>query len=293
MNELTPEKYRRLALIRELYLRGVEQSQLAGPVGAASILAFHDAVELFAHMAATHQGLQPQPNARFVDYWKSVEGLQEATPMDALNRARVGLKHHGIFPDALSVESLRAAVTAFFRDSTPPVFGVEFDALSMVDLIAFTQTRSAIETADNFANEENWVRALIHLGFAFHELLHEFREPGASPFSEWPSFYASVSGEGDLVDDVNEAMNDLGNEVGYEVSRLEDAIELVAIGVDLRRWQQFTRWTPPVFRKSENDRPTFDPAWGAHAEGQGFGRDQFDFCREFVIDSAMRLQRSG
>ena len=41
----------RLALIRYLYIQGVDQSEQPEPMALLSILTFHDAVEMFCHLA--------------------------------------------------------------------------------------------------------------------------------------------------------------------------------------------------------------------------------------------------
>jgi hypothetical protein len=53
-NSLPTESMRRLAFIRALYQQGVEQSGQLEPWTAASVLSFHDAVELFMILSAEH-----------------------------------------------------------------------------------------------------------------------------------------------------------------------------------------------------------------------------------------------
>ena len=49
---LDPLTMGRLALIRLLYLQGLEQSRLPQPVVYSSVLTFHDTVELFLGLTA-------------------------------------------------------------------------------------------------------------------------------------------------------------------------------------------------------------------------------------------------
>ena len=57
--------------------------------------------------------------------------------MHAFNKARVGLKHHGVLPAKVHTEAIRANVTSFFVESTILIFGVEFDDISLESVMHF------------------------------------------------------------------------------------------------------------------------------------------------------------
>ncbi len=102
LNEITME---RLAFLKYLYGVGIEQSQQPEPLAAASILTFHDSVELFLELSCEYLNAGPENRKKsdFMDYFghvKSVVGndLQQREAMRRLNDARVSLKHHGSLP---------------------------------------------------------------------------------------------------------------------------------------------------------------------------------------------------
>jgi len=67
---LDAEAVKHLALIRLLYLQGVDQARQPQPLSLFSLLTFHDSVELFLVLAADHVGAQmPQRDPSFLDYW--------------------------------------------------------------------------------------------------------------------------------------------------------------------------------------------------------------------------------
>jgi hypothetical protein len=130
----------RLRFIRALYLRAVDTASQPEPIGALSVLGFHDAVELFLHLAADHLNVPLKSGVTFAGYWGPID---EAIPGDStlsgrvamrqLNQVRVGLKHHGALPAHSSIEGHRAATTSFLESNTPLVFdGVAFGKLDMV-----------------------------------------------------------------------------------------------------------------------------------------------------------------
>lgn len=97
------DSVRRLAFIRYLYQEAVRQSEQPEPMCAASVLAFHDAAELFLVLACEHLDVGKRSMA-FLAYWEELsrmipdDGLTQKKAMSRLNEARVGLKHHGNMP---------------------------------------------------------------------------------------------------------------------------------------------------------------------------------------------------
>src|SRR6266496_2832550 len=119
---LDETEMRRLAFARYLFTLGVSQSKAAEPLAPASLLTFHDAVELYLQLASERLNVgKAQPN--FMEYWDFInpklapEELPQKESMRRLNKARVALKHHGTFPSKLDVESFRATTASFFEDS--------------------------------------------------------------------------------------------------------------------------------------------------------------------------------
>ncbi len=140
---VTETSLQRLAFIRYLYAIAVEQSRQSEPFGAASVLTFHDSVELFLQLAAETKGINTA-DLKFMQYWDVLKPhlqngeLRQKEEMRRLNKSRVDLKHIGILPSKLVIEALRANTTSFFEENTPLVFGIEFGKISMTYLIQNT-----------------------------------------------------------------------------------------------------------------------------------------------------------
>src|SRR5438874_2645254 len=124
---------RRLAFIRYLYTLAVKQSMQPEPLGAASILTFHDSVELFLHLAYEHLNLSTGNEPTFMGYWDQLapklptSGLPQREAMRRMNKSRVALKHHGTLPSRLDVDAFRANITSFFEDSSTMVVVIKFN----------------------------------------------------------------------------------------------------------------------------------------------------------------------
>jgi hypothetical protein len=196
MNTLSEDKMRRLTFIRYLYGLGVEQSRRPEPLAAASILTFHDSIELFLQLAAEHLNVSKK-RIEFEEYWTLIESalqgkrLAERESMRRLNKLRVNLKHDGTFPSPLSIEGFRGSITGFFEVNTPIVFGVEFGDISMVGLVAFEDTRNSLDESSRLAAESSYVEAIDKTALAFAQLLSGYEtratgqafSPRYSPFN--------------------------------------------------------------------------------------------------------------
>src|SRR6266487_3220116 len=118
----------RLAYIRYLYTIGAQQSRQPEPLSSASILTFHDSVELFLQLASEVWNASPSTNQEFMGYWDILRPhipggqLSQKESMGRLNTARSGLKHRGIWPNKGVIDELATSVTNFFEDNTPTVF---------------------------------------------------------------------------------------------------------------------------------------------------------------------------
>lgn len=142
MDELT---MRRLAMVKHLYKQGVELSYQVEPNNGFCLLPFQDSVEMFLHLCSEKEGLSINQNTKFLDYFKGMPKLQYQSQMEHLNRTRVALKHHGIIPSGLDVEISRVNVTDFFRLNMLEFFGVDFDNISMISVVADEKVRELLE----------------------------------------------------------------------------------------------------------------------------------------------------
>ena len=59
---------KRLVFIKYLYTQGLTQSKQSPPLSSASVLSFHDAVELFLHLTLEHVGASKK-DPSFMEYW--------------------------------------------------------------------------------------------------------------------------------------------------------------------------------------------------------------------------------
>jgi hypothetical protein len=197
--------------------------------------------------------------------------------MNRLNKARVSLKHYGIMPAQLEIEAFRASTTEFLNENTQLLFGVDFNTVSLVDFISYTETKRLLSEASEFMKNNQLIEAMGKIAISFSTLFVECQDVlrdryGRMKFAKRdigpprrnrndPSSEAFMRG---IVDSLN------ANSA---------AIEILGLGFDFRRYRQFVNLTPTVsggrvYRQSDPT-PTMD---------------RCRFCFDFVVESAIKLQ---
>lgn len=282
---------KRLTFIRFLYLQGLEQVRCPQPLAATALLSFHDAVEMFLLLAAEHLGVNLTTNVSFDGYWNQISenaGVQlpGRPAMRRMNKSRVNLKHHGSIPSAVDLEQFRGDVTTFLTDATQKVFAADFHSLDMIDLVTQQRALALLRTADAQAGQGDHTEALASLSEAFEDLLSDYanrkRAPdGSSPYIMWPPddmvhfgseqrVYSMLSWEGRYF-------------VGG-LQQMQRAIRVLAMGLDYRRYARFELLVPFVDR-FDGGRDRFV----APAPGLQVGDQEYQFCKQFVIETALHL----
>ena len=160
----------RLAKIKYLYKIGIEQSMQVEAFAGFSILSFHDCAEMFLLLVAEDHGDKTEPKS-FMDYWNKFPDLTLYEPMNSLKERRRVLKHKGIFPSKDDIEESRVTITQFFRENTEKIFGIDFDTISLADLIEYPNIKEYVQNAETALNQNHIYECLLNVKIGFEELL--------------------------------------------------------------------------------------------------------------------------
>ena len=287
MDDLT---VRRLAVIKQLYLQGVQQSYEYEPLNGFSILSFHDSVEMFMNLCAETKNISVPRNTTFVGYYDLLDDLECKATMDNLNKKRVSLKHSGAIPSILDIEVARANVTDFFNRNTPPFFNVDFEDISLVSLVKDESVIHYIELAHEFINDGKFSDAIMNLHFAFNELIccHTTDADGFyyPRFSSIESFTFCKSQHINL--GAGRSFDNFVDKTIKSFENLDDAISIIGLGIDYRRYYKFNLLKPIYSAYYKDGRREY---CGRMPENVVCNSKNAKFCFNFVIDSALQLQR--
>ena len=232
---------KRLAFIKYLYKVAVELSERPEPLSSASILTFHDAIELFLQLASEYLDLSKK-DIYFLDYWGLLSpklpnsGLTQKESMRRLNNARVSLKHYGNLPSKLAIEAFRASATNFFEENTSLVFRVEFSDISLIELVQCIDAKNNLKVAEELLKENKIEKALDKVAVAFAQLIDDYvsRKPGRLFFGESTTFLSSTltSSLNGLESSNRERMlARFIKEVIESIEALQGAVKILSLGI--------------------------------------------------------------
>lgn len=281
--------YKRLAHIKQLFNIGIEQSHKPESIAVFSLLAFHDSIEMFLKLLAEHKGLN-STNYNFMDYWTNIPNLTLKESMRNLNARRVNLKHKGLLPAKSEIEISRVNTIDFFQQNTFTQFSVEFDDISLIELVSYDKVREYLEISQKSLNNKEPESCIENVAYAFDELLYTYEANKGhwhSPFSFVKdmrfqnSFFMGLSNTnikefkelGRFVDDVNKSLKGL-----------QKAIKITSLGIDYKEFIMFDFLTPEVTRWHEGQLKCYISG------KRNWTEENCQFCIDFVIKTALKLQ---
>jgi len=281
----------RLSLIKYLYINGINQSYKSEPFYGLSILNFHDSVELYLELLAEEFGFTKTKNIGFIKYWELISqkgtNLPLKTSMEKLNTARVSLKHSGLIPSKIDIEFFRAITTEFFEETSESIFKMKFKDISIVDYIKFDKVKNYLKLAESKFNEGNKKETLENLALSFHYLLNDYEESARAEFNYSPfsfgrlEFLTGLSEIGQFSRNIYESINTLKN----STIKMQNVLRVISFGIDYIKYIKFNSITPIICYSLKSK----EPVAGSINEEE-ISSDNFEFCRDFIIESALKLQ---
>lgn len=298
----------RLAFIHSLASMGERQARQPEPLAALAVLTFHDSIELFLHLAAEHVDAQrgqlgKNRMLKFEEYFgiineamsrneaMSADRLVHQAAITRLNDARIALKHHGTPTARHAVEQLGAEVTRFFEDNTPLVFGIEYRTISMVNLVTCEPARLSLQKAEDHLADGNTEGAQVATATAFAQLIRDYEQRatsryGRSPFAFGDTF-AFDSSQFRNPSLFYTEQHQFEDRLMKSVQALQEAMKIVGLGIDYRRYTKFRLLTPGV-RFGHGPDPVVFKRGGTQAQPPSLEACRFSF--DFVIETAIQLQ---
>lgn len=286
-------KIHRLAFAKYLYLVGVEQSKSPEIMASASLLTFHDSVEIFLQISAEHLNIgSSQPS--FLEYWdffskKLSTDFPQKESMRRLNKARVSLKHSGTLPSKLDIESFRATTTAFFNDATKMVFNIEFDELSLTEFVDPEESREHLKKANEFIKNSSFQEASAEIALAFNKMIdwHENISKGDGFYS--PLYFGKNM---TFLSAFSMGMNkrDYGKVAEFidatkeSIESMRSALKILALGIDYRKYVKFKSNLPHVSRVVSGNYFT-----QSNGREKNLNEQYLRFCINFVIECSVIL----
>jgi hypothetical protein len=238
--------------------------------------------------------------------------------METLNRLRVNLKHHGVMPAPSEIESARVHVHDFFLENIPIMFSLSLKEASLVPVVSYDSARGHLQQAEAHIGQQAYNDAMTEIAFAFHALIEEYETRISSTYGRSPYVFSQVSGYspgfpgagfgsilgsgaggpiGAFIGPVARNVGDrwrqeelvrFAGEVSEALTLVQRGLKILSLGLDYNRYARFTHLTPSVVR--EQGQLTCPAALNRTRREATL--EECQYCVDFVIDAALRLQES-
>lgn len=276
----------RLSFAKYLHYSACEQSRSAELLAAASLLMFHDALEMFLQISAEHLDAgSNQPS--FMDYWNilspKLEGqaLPQKESMRRLNKARVSLKHNGTLPSRLDIEAFRGAATSFFVEACPMIFGIPFEELSLIEYVSNDDVREHLKKAEACSENGDFSTATDEIAVAYEKLIDGYSKEKTIEYYKTHSYDSSVN----ILSGKRLRLRD--PEIQEVLRQMQETIRILALGIDVKKYMRFKSNLPAVTAtmdgKYHATRIIRSNAWKQP------NKHYVEFCILFVVECAIRL----
>jgi hypothetical protein len=163
------------------------------------------------------------------------------------------------------------------------VFGADFLSLDMTDLVTQQAAVTRLRDAERHAHLGDYTEALAQLSEAFDELLSDYADRKRTASGSTLYTFGPKHGFGHITARPNSQFADRVKKLTNAADRMQRAIRVLTVGLDYRLYARFEMLLPQVDYYMDGHRKVH-PLPGFEA-----GDDEYQFCRQFVIETALHL----
>ena len=301
----------RLTYIKFLWLQAEEQARQAEPFCNFALLSMQDAIEMFIHTGILKHNAKKNLKDGFEIMWNSLNekllvnhrSLTQKPSILQVNSARVSLKHHSTFPSVQQLNEYVVFVKTFFKENTPLVFDVEFDSISLADLIINEEIREHIKKAELYLSTKSYNESVTESALGMRKLIDYFNEKARSQ----SGYRNSISDLRSIIKDVriNPDYQTLGSGASKEmnctrslskqtenflkkteevIEKIDAFIRLNALGIPYGKYVRFNSIVPEI-------RYYLDGHYKVQKYDLNISdSNEVQFCISFVVESALKEQ---
>lgn len=294
---LDSQTKRRLVHVKAVYSQGLGLSKAGGEIeGGLAVVAFDNSLEMMMYTCLEYsqskvkermdlEGLLDLTSKALTNLGKDACRTLRPVEVRNLHKARNAVQHEGNMPSRGDVERFASTTVSVLRAVCSKVFAVDFDEVSLAQLIRDPGAKSEFLKADAAYSEGRYPDSLVCCGCAFYSamLMEEGRLFGSSMTAARPT----VKGE------ENQKLLDYAN-------KLAEEIEVLKLGLDYKAYQKFRQsfgfklgvWEalgiPGDFPALEKE--LREKTKGLYDSADPSLRTTARFCLDFAVDSVLRWE---
>jgi hypothetical protein len=154
-----------LLLSKRMFLEGTNNADRPNSFSSGlAISLFQDSVEILVWALIKERNIQVKEGAGFVSNIEAIQKqdikLNHIAKLYELNKARIGFKHYGNLPDQGEAGKFQLYVEEFLRDSCKQHFGINFDELSLADLISDPEISSLLKESEKLCLDDKFQESI-------------------------------------------------------------------------------------------------------------------------------------
>ena len=285
-----------LLIVRYLFREGVHALESNLPYSSSlAVSLFQDAAELLLASIAIVVDAKVSPNTSFLAYWDLIESApknpnRKVVPSKAalarLNGARVAFKHRGQLIQQDDANRIRIDTEVFLKQTTSLFFDREFDAISLIDLVARQDVRENLRKAEILLASGEIDGALLSCAIAHYELSATYSD--LVPEIAWTLEHDArdlLPGQDGM------AFEQIIRKIVDSAKEHREVILQLVVRSNVEHYARFKKLTP-IVAKTENGKYRHEWGWKGKrvSEDRDEVLDEVRFCIEFVLQSALRSQ---
>lgn len=299
LQKLKPHIIYRLVLAKTIFKKGIQFCDIPNDTFNFSngLIALHDALDNFAGAIASQLNISLTQKSYLLDILNAIEGCERKTDASfsliskneiiQLNTIRNNIKHQGIVPNTNHAKGLIVPIISFFQEYSRRYFGLEWEIVSLADLIKDSSIKAQVKTAEDFIEQSKYKEALNEMALikfkVFEESLLQIELDPKYDFLKPPS-------EEDKK--LRESINIFPGQGRGWFSDLYDRADFLEKGIDRNLMRVFENLTAKVGINNNKEWKyilNHSHNWGP----PNWTKENALFCYDFLIDAIIKNQKKN
>ena len=307
--EISRDKIERLTFVKYLLSQANVQKNLERPLCSSAILTIHDSIECFLQLCfEIKTGKAKLSSQNILDtYSEEINKVLLSEDKPQINKAyikrindlRNQLKHATIFVDHKQIPNLYTETEIFLIDFTEFIFNIQFDRISLVELIPNEIVKVFLQDAEKEIETNKLQNSMWSIGKAFYELKQNLSKVEGkygenllrkNSNVDYLIKYTAQFGGSEPDNVLRENLKAIAEDINKVQDDLQNIKTVLSLSVDLKEYTYFEQHMPNVSKiiKGETGNVEF---WIHEEENKiktEYKIEVVKKCLNFVIELALR-----
>lgn len=289
----------RLVLAKTIFKKAAEFCEIPSDIFSFShgLIALHDSLDNFTGAIASQQNLLLPQKIYLWDTINKIEAhekikdpsflLKSKSEINQLNTIRNNIKHLGIMPDTNSSKNLISPIIIFFKEYSKYFFNLDWEVISLAELIKDPQTRKEIKTVEELIEQGRHKEALDSMAMIKFEVFDEL----SLKIKLDPKYDLSPPSEDNKK--LRASENIFPKQGDGWFSDLYDRADYLEKGINRDLMHKFEELTAKVGVNNSKEWKYIKKHEGQTWAEPNWTKENALFCYDFLVDAILKNQRKN